>query len=87
MSDEPDEKPTPLLEPFSTPDPPQSEGVDWFRELLPIEFVVEKGSLVLGSDATPMVLIGDFKRATGIMEITEVSSISPQALTIGSIHI
>jgi hypothetical protein len=52
---------------------PQSEGVDWFREALPMELRIVTGSIVLGSDATPMVLIGDFKRAEGVVEVTEVS--------------
>jgi hypothetical protein len=51
---------------------PQSEGVDWFREALPMELRIVTGSIVLGSDATPMVLIGDFKRAEGVVEVAEV---------------
>jgi hypothetical protein len=58
---------------------PQFDAVDWFRELLPIELNVEKGSVVLGSDATPMVLIGDFRRADGTMEISNVSVVPSQA--------
>ncbi|OCF72268.1 hypothetical protein I204_06644 [Kwoniella mangroviensis CBS 8886] len=57
-----------------TPVKPASEGVNWFREALPIDIKIVTGSLILGSDATPMVLIGDFKRAEGMMEVTDSRS-------------
>ncbi|WWD06286.1 hypothetical protein V865_004376 [Kwoniella europaea PYCC6329] len=57
-----------------TPVKPASEGVNWFRETLPIDIRIVTGSLILGSDATPMVLIGDFKRAEGMMEVTDSRS-------------
>jgi hypothetical protein len=38
-----------------------------------MELHIVTGSIVLGSDATPMVLIGDFKRADGTVEISDVS--------------
>ncbi|WVQ94212.1 hypothetical protein IAU59_001290 [Kwoniella sp. CBS 9459] len=50
------------------------EGVNWFREALPLDIRVVTGSIVLGSDATPMVLIGDFKRAEGTLEVTDSRS-------------
>jgi hypothetical protein len=53
-----------------------STAVDWFREALPVELRVQTGALVLGSDATPMVLIADFKRADGILTVSEVSCAS-----------
>ncbi|WWC57636.1 uncharacterized protein I303_100168 [Kwoniella dejecticola CBS 10117] len=53
---------------------PVSEGVNWFREALPIDLRIITGSIVLGSDATPMVLIGDFKRAEGTVEVTDSRS-------------
>ncbi|WVR03135.1 hypothetical protein IAU60_000125 [Kwoniella sp. DSM 27419] len=53
---------------------PAPEGVNWFREALPLDVRIVSGSLVLGSDATPMVLIGDFKRTEGILEITDSRS-------------
>lgn len=57
------------IKPVETPKP---TTVDWFREMLPIDLKVQTGSVILGSDATPMLLIGDFKRAEGTLEITEV---------------
>ncbi|OCF34831.1 hypothetical protein I316_03376 [Kwoniella heveanensis BCC8398] len=50
------------------------DGVNWFREALPIDIRVMTGSVVLGSDATPMVLIGDFKQAEGTLEVTDSRS-------------
>ncbi|WWC90151.1 uncharacterized protein L201_005084 [Kwoniella dendrophila CBS 6074] len=50
------------------------EGLNWFREALPIDVRIVTGSLVLGSDATPMVLIGDFKRAEGTLEVSDSRS-------------
>ncbi|WVF66596.1 hypothetical protein IAT40_001336 [Kwoniella sp. CBS 6097] len=50
------------------------EGVNWFREALPLDIRVMTGSVVLGSDATPMVLIGDFKGAEGTLEVKDSRS-------------
>ncbi len=50
-----------------------TDGVNWFREALPIEIKVISGSVVLGSDATPMVLVGDFMRVEGVLSISDVS--------------
>lgn len=47
--------------------------VDWYRELMPIDFSIEEGSINLGNDATPMVLIGHFHRSTGSVNYTDVS--------------
>ncbi len=55
-------------------DTPKTEGVNWFREALPIDIKVVNGSVILGSDATTMVLIGDFKRAGGVLSISDVSA-------------
>jgi hypothetical protein len=71
--DDTDEKPDTTLEPPSSTVTPEVEVVDWFRELCPIELRIEKGSVILGSDATPMILIADFRSATGTVEITDVS--------------
>ncbi|WRT63261.1 uncharacterized protein IL334_000164 [Kwoniella shivajii] len=60
-----------LLKPTVKPAP---EGVNWFREALPLDIRIGTGSIVLGSDATPMVLIGDFKRAEGTLEVTDSRS-------------
>ncbi|KAK4686556.1 protein CSF1, partial [Tremellales sp. Uapishka_1] len=59
----------------SLPKPPaRADGVDWFREALPLELRIVTGSFVLGSDATPMVLIADFKGAEGVIEMTDSRS-------------
>jgi hypothetical protein len=63
----------------------QTNGVDWFREALPMEIRIVTGSLILGSDATPMVLIGDFKRADGVLEVTDVRRPSLMPLTLVTI--
>ncbi|KAK8844716.1 hypothetical protein IAR55_006566 [Kwoniella newhampshirensis] len=51
-----------------------SDGVDWFREALPLDIRIVTGSVILGSDATPMVLISDFGRAEGTLEVTDSRS-------------
>lgn len=53
--------------------PSSAPSVNWFREALPIDINIETGSVVLGSDASPMVLIGDFKRADTTLHVTDVS--------------
>lgn len=58
------------LKPVSNP---IKDGVDWFRESLPLEIRIVTGSVLLGSDATPMVLVGDFQRADGTLRVTDVS--------------
>ncbi|KAL7425079.1 Macrophage colony-stimulating factor 1 receptor [Cryptotrichosporon argae] len=50
--------------------PVEVSGIDWFREALPLELRVSTGSVVLGSDATPMVVISDFKTAKGTLEMS-----------------
>lgn len=50
-------------------------GLSWFMESLPLDIRIVTGSIVLGSDATPMILIADFKRASGIVEVTDARSI------------
>lgn len=52
----------------------ETTGISWFREALPFELKVETGSIVLGSDATPMVVINDFRSAQGIVEVTDSRS-------------
>ena len=39
-----------------------------------MDFSIQEGSLILGNDATPSVLIGHFARATGGVNYTDVSS-------------
>lgn len=55
--------------------PPPSDSINWFREALPLELRVVTGSIVLGNDATPTLLIGDFKRAEGILETSQSRSL------------
>jgi hypothetical protein len=45
-----------------------------FREATPIELHVDQGSFSLGSDATPMVVIGNFTRARGTIETSDSRS-------------
>ncbi|WVQ74514.1 hypothetical protein IAR50_004115 [Cryptococcus sp. DSM 104548] len=52
-----------------------SDSVNWFREALPLELRIITGSVVLGSDATPTVLIGDFKKVEGTLETCDSRSI------------
>ncbi|KAL1409648.1 Macrophage colony-stimulating factor 1 receptor [Vanrija albida] len=49
----------------------ETSGVSWLHEILPVELHIQQGSIVLGSDATPMVFIADFKRANGVVEVTD----------------
>lgn len=42
---------------------------------MPMDFSIQQGSLILGNDATPSVLIGHFDRATGGVNYTDVSEI------------
>ena len=60
--------------------PAEASAVDWFREMLPVDIRVQTGSIILGSDATPMLLIGSFKRAEGKLEITDVGPPLERAL-------
>ncbi|WVW81321.1 hypothetical protein I302_103312 [Kwoniella bestiolae CBS 10118] len=71
---QPDHHNVNLVKPPAPAVKPTTEGVNWFREALPIDIRVDTGSFILGSDATPMVLIGDFKRAEGTMEVTDSRS-------------
>lgn len=48
--------------------------ISWLWEALPLEIKVTTGSVVLGSDATPMVLIVHYRRARGTVEISEARS-------------
>ncbi|TXT06049.1 hypothetical protein VHUM_03522 [Vanrija humicola] len=52
-------------------DDAEPNGVSWLHEILPVELHIVQGSIVLGSDATPMVFIADFKRANGVVEVTD----------------
>lgn len=61
-----------IVRPADPPIPAKPSSVDWFREMLPVDIRVQTGSIILGSDATPMLLIGSFKRAEGKLEITDV---------------
>lgn len=38
-----------------------------------MDFSIQQGSLILGNDATPSVLIGHFDRSTGSVNYTDVS--------------
>ena len=38
-----------------------------------MEIRIVTGSMILGNDATPMLLIGDFKSAEGTLEVSDVS--------------
>lgn len=49
-------------------------GLSWAASALPIEVRVRQGSVVLGSDATPMVIILDTKHADGTIEMSEPRS-------------
>jgi hypothetical protein len=69
-SSSPSAPPAPSASPTATA---AASGVNWFREALPVDLDIESGSVVLGSDASPMVLIGDFKRADGTLHVTDVS--------------
>lgn len=57
----------------STPDSNDVAFVDWAREIMPMDFSVQQGSLILGNDATPSVLIAHFERSTGGVNYTDVS--------------
>lgn len=39
---------------------------------MPVDFSIEEGSVNLGNDATPMILIGHFRRSTGSINYTDV---------------
>ncbi len=52
----------------------EAETLSWAFEALPLEIKIDSGSVILGSDATPMVLIADYKRASGTIEISEPRS-------------
>jgi len=53
---------------------PVDYGISWFQEAMPMEIKIVTGSVVLGSDATPMVLIADFKRSDGVVDVSEPRS-------------
>jgi hypothetical protein len=72
ISSSPSAPPAPSASPTAAA---AATGVNWFREALPIDLDIESGSVVLGSDASPMVLIGDFKRANGTLHVTDVSDV------------
>ncbi|ORY27357.1 hypothetical protein BCR39DRAFT_589249 [Naematelia encephala] len=64
--------------PTIPPTTPTSDRVNWFREALPMELRIVTGSVVLGSDSTPTILIGEFERADGVLHITNSKSICDQ---------
>jgi hypothetical protein len=45
----------------------------FFHEMCPIEISLKQGSVILGNDATPSVLIAHFLSATGTVNHVEVS--------------
>lgn len=49
-------------------------GLSWAVSVLPIEVRVHQGSVILGSDATPMVVILDTKHGNGTIEMSEPRS-------------
>ena len=76
-SDEPPQKSseaTGLADLREVTTPPPKDGVDWFRELVPIEIRLAKGAMTLGSDATPMLLIADFQSGEGTLEVMDSRS-------------
>lgn len=46
----------------------------WQRDFFPLDILVNKGAVVLGNDATPSVVIAEFKRAKGCQETAEARS-------------
>jgi hypothetical protein len=48
-------------------------GVDYFREVCPVEVTIKQGSVILGNDATPSVLIAHFTSAKGTLNSVDVS--------------
>lgn len=56
---------------------------------MPIDFSIQQGSLILGNDATPSVLIGHFDRSTGSVNYTDVSDkhLSHNADTVVEIYL
>lgn len=68
------ETPKPAESRFEHQHRTEAETLSWLFEALPLEIKIDRGSVVLGSDATPMVLIIDCKRANGIVEISEPRS-------------
>lgn len=71
-SDSPNTTPMPKVEHHRAST--ELETVSWLFEALPLEIKIDSGSVVLGSDATPMVLIVDYKSANGTVEISEPRS-------------
>ena len=55
-----------------------------FHEMCPIEISLKQGSVILGNDATPSVLIAHFLSATGTVNHVEVSNAIQIKLTIQS---
>lgn len=56
-------------------------GVDYFRELCPMEVSIKQGSVILGNDATPSVLIAHFVSAKGTLNSIDVSHVMPSKYT------
>lgn len=52
----------------------QVTTLSWCWEALPLEIKITTGSVVLGSDATPMVLIVHYRRARGTVEMSQPRS-------------
>lgn len=52
---------------------------------MPLDFSIQQGSLILGNDATPSVLIGHFERSTGGINYTDVSQ--PTRLIVFSLFV
>jgi hypothetical protein len=55
-----------------------------FHEMCPIEISLKQGSVILGNDATPSVLIAHFLSATGTVNHVDVSNAVQMELTIQS---
>ncbi|GMK54228.1 hypothetical protein CspeluHIS016_0108140 [Cutaneotrichosporon spelunceum] len=60
--------------PFEHQHTTEVEPLSYLFEALPFAINVSTGSVILGSDATPMALIVDYKRARGIVQISEPRS-------------
>ena len=52
----------------------KKEGIDWLLEALPIDIIVNTGSIVLGNSATPMLIICGFSKASATYGAVESRS-------------
>lgn len=64
----------------------KEQGIDWLFEALPIDIRVNKGSIVVGNNATPMIIVAGFSEVSGTYGAVESRSKLDYYKQIAQLH-